>query len=85
MGDRAYVEIVCREEDAPSFEAIGFMEEFRPGLPENVRAMVDAEASNGDCSELQLLAERGIIFRGWHDAGDNYDGACQRSSENVVF
>ena len=29
MGDRAYVEIVCREEDAPLFEALGFMQEFR--------------------------------------------------------
>ena len=79
MGDRAYVEIVCREDDAPSFEALGFMEEFRPGLPGNVLAMVDAEASNGNCSELRILAERGIIFRGWHDAGDNYDGACVAS------
>ena len=79
MGDRAYVEVVCREDDAPLFEAIGFMEESRPGLPGNVLAMVDAEASNGNCSELQVLAERGIIFRGGHDAGDNYDGACVAS------
>ena len=33
MGDRAYVEIVCREEDEPLFEGLGFMEEFRHGLP----------------------------------------------------
>ena len=76
MGDRAYVEIVCRESDAPMFEAIGFMEEFRPGLPNSVLALVDAEASDGNCSELQILAENGVVFRGWHDAGDNYDGAC---------
>lgn len=76
MGDRAYVEIVCRKSDAPLFEAIGFMEEVRPGLPNRVLALVDAEASNGNCSELQILAEDGIVFRGWHDAGDNYDGAC---------
>ena len=79
MGDRAYVEIVCREDDAPLFEAIGFMEEFRPGLPKSVLALVDAEASNGNCSELQILAENGVVFRGWHDAGDNYDGACVAS------
>jgi hypothetical protein len=29
MGDRAYVEIVCREEDEPLFEALGFLQEFR--------------------------------------------------------
>ena len=64
MGDRAYAEIVCREDDAPWFEAIGFMEEFRPGLPKSVLALVDADASNGNCSELQILAENGVVFRG---------------------
>lgn len=76
MGDRAYVEIVCREEDEPLFEAIGFMEEFRHGLPVNVVTLVDAEASEGNSSELQALAEKGIVFRGWHDADGSYDGAC---------
>ncbi len=76
MGDRAYVEIVCREEDEPLFEAIGFMQEFRHALPVNVLTMVDAEAPDGNSSELQALAEKGIIFRGWHDAGGAYDGAC---------
>ena len=76
MGDRAYVEIVCRERDARLFEAIGFMEGCRPGLPTGVLALVDAEAANGNCSELQILAGDGVVFRGWHDAGDNYDGAC---------
>ena len=47
MGDRAYVEIVCREEDEPLFEALGFMQEFRHALPANVVTMVDAEASEG--------------------------------------
>src|SRR6202040_3524814 len=36
MGDRAYVEIVCREEDEPLFEALGFMQEFHHALPANV-------------------------------------------------
>ena len=76
MGDRAYVEIVCREEDEPLFETIGFMEEFRHALPVNVVTMVDAEASDANSSELQALAEKGIVFRGWHDAGGAYDGAC---------
>ena len=76
MGDRAYVEIVCREKDEPLFETIGFMEEFRHALPVNVVTMVDAEESDGNSSELQALAEKGIVFRGWHDADGAYDGAC---------
>ena len=47
MGDRAYVEIVCREEDEPLFEALGFMQEIRHALPASVVTMVDAEASGG--------------------------------------
>jgi len=80
MGDRAYVEIVCREEDEPLFEALGFMEEFRYALPANVVTMVDAEASEGATAELQALADKGIVFRGWHNAGGSYDGACFASA-----
>jgi hypothetical protein len=58
MGDRAYVEIVCREEDEPLFEALGFMQEFRHALPANVVTMVDAEASEGATTEIQAPAER---------------------------
>jgi hypothetical protein len=47
MGDRAYVEIVCREEDEPLLEALGFMHEFRHALPANVVTMVDTEAPEG--------------------------------------
>ena len=56
MGDRAYVEIVCREEDEPLFEALGFMQEFRHALPANVVTMVDAEAS-----EEHHVAQRGEL------------------------
>ncbi len=80
MGDRAYVEIVCREEDEPLLEALGFTEEFRHALPANVVTMVDAEASEGATAELKALAEKGIVFRGWHDAGGGYDGACFAST-----
>ena len=80
MGDRAYVEVVCREEDEPLFETLGFMQEFRHALPANVVTMVDAEASEGATNELQALAEKGIVFRGWHDAGGSYDGACLASA-----
>ena len=61
MGDRAYVEIVCQEEDEPLFEALGFLQEFRHALPANVVTMVDAEASEGVTTELQALAEKGIV------------------------
>ena len=54
MGDRAYVEIVCREENELLFEALGFMQEFRHALPANVVTMVDAEASEGVTTELRL-------------------------------
>ena len=64
MGDRAYVEIVCHEEDEPLFEALGFMQNFRHALPAKVLTMVDTEASEGATTELQALAEKGIVFRG---------------------
>ena len=80
MGDRSYVEVVCREEDEPLFEALGFMQEFRHALPANVVTMVDTEASEGATTELQALAGKGIVFRGWHDAGGSYDGACFASA-----
>ena len=85
MGDRAYVEIVCREEDEPLFEALGFKQEFRHALPANVVTMVDAEASEGATTELQALAEKGIVFRGWHDAGGSYDGACFASAGGKYY
>ncbi len=85
MGDRAYVEIVCREEDEPMFEALGFMQEFRYALPANVVTMVDAEASEGATTELQALAEKGVAFHGWHDAGGSYDGACFASADGKYY
>ena len=47
--------------------------------------MVDAEASAGNCSELRALAEMGIVFRGWHDAGGTYDGACLASAGGKFY
>jgi hypothetical protein len=85
MGDRAYVEVVCREEAEPLFKALGFMQEFRHALPANVVTMVDAESSEGARTELQALAEKGIVFRGWHDAGGNYDGACFASIDGQFY
>jgi len=76
MGDRTYVELTCRETDAALFERAGFLEEFRSGLPSGLVTMVDTEAPDGNMTALQDLASKGILFRGWHDAGSSYDGAC---------
>ncbi len=76
MGDRANVELTCREADAALFERAGFLEEFKPGLPPDLVTMVDAEAPDGNVTALQDLASKGILFSGWHDSGGSSDGAC---------
>lgn len=76
MGDRTYVELTCRKADAALFARAGFLEEFRPGLPSGLLTMVDVEAPDGNVTALQDLANHGVVFRGWHDAGGSYDGAC---------
>ena len=85
MGDRAYVELTCREADAALFERAGFLEEFRPGLPPGLVTMVDLEAPDGCITALQDLAGRGIVFRGSHDAGGSYDGACFAGFDGKFF
>jgi hypothetical protein len=85
MGDRAYVEVTCREADVSLFEREGFLEEFRPGLPSGVVAMVDAEAPDGNTTALNSLAGQGILFRGWHDAGGAYDGSCFAGFDGRLF
>lgn len=85
MGDRAYVELTCREADESLFEQAGFLEEFRSGLPSGVVTMVDEEAPDGNITALQVLASKGILFRGWHDAGGGYDGACFAGFDGRFF
>lgn len=85
MGDRAYVELTCREADAALFERAGFLEEFRCGLPSGLVTMVEVEAPDGNITALQDLASKGILFRGWHDAGGGYDGACFAGFEGRFF
>ena len=70
------MELTCREADAALFGREGFLQEFKPGLPPDLVIMVDAEAPDGNIAVLQDLAGKGIVFRGWHDAGGSYDGAC---------
>jgi hypothetical protein len=73
MGDRAYVRLTCRQEDAGRFEQIGFVEDRTEG--ELAVSMVDEEANYAHYSELTELAKAHVVFCGWHDAGGDYDGA----------
>jgi hypothetical protein len=85
MGDRAYVELTCCEADAALFERAGFLEELRSGLPSGLVTMVDVETPDGNITALQDLASKGIVLRGWHDAGGGYDGACFAGFEGRFF
>ena len=62
MGDRAYVELTCREADAALFERAGFLEEFRCGLPSGLVTMVDVEAPDGNITPFETLPARGSFF-----------------------
>ena len=73
MGDRAYVRITCRREDAERFEEIGFVEDDAES--DVAVSMVDNEANYATYSALTALAKAGIVFFGWHDAGCEYDGS----------
>ena len=72
MGDRVYMRITCRREDAQHFEKLGFVEDETEG--EMAISMVDAEANYGHWEPLQELAKAGVPFFGWHDPGGEYDG-----------
>ena len=47
MGDRCYMEIVCRAQDAPRFEELGFTEDLETGDNGTVK-MVDSEFCDFD-------------------------------------
>ena len=73
MGDRAYVQITCRRDDAERFVALGFVEDDAES--DIAVSMVDIEANYAHYSALIELAKQGIPFFGWHDAGCEYDGS----------
>lgn len=73
MGDRAYVHITCRREDAEHFGQLGFVEDGTEG--DIAVSMVGDEANYAHYSALTRLAKAGIVFFGWHDAGCEYDGS----------
>ena len=82
MGDRVYMRITCRREDAPHFEKLGFVEDETEG--EIAISMVDAESNYGHWEPLQELAKAGVPFFGWHDAGGEYDG-CVLASDGTEY
>jgi len=70
MGDRTYMEVICRAEDQGVFEDLGFGEqEYWEELPEGVSFLVDEQANYGHSSDLKELAEKGYVFIGHHDVG----------------
>lgn len=71
MGDRVYMRITCRREDALYFENLGFVEDEVES--EIAISMVDDEANYGHSQPLRELARGGVPFFGWHDAGGEYD------------
>lgn len=62
MGDRTYMEVICRAEDQGVFEDLGFGEqEYWEDLPEGVSFLVDEQANYGHSSDLKELAEKGMF------------------------
>lgn len=82
MGDRVYMRIFCRREDAPHFERLGFVEDAAESAI--AVSMVDEEANYGHWEPLQQLAKAGVSFFGWHDPGGEYDG-CVLASDGVEY
>jgi hypothetical protein len=82
MGDRVYMRITCRREDAPHFEKLGFVEDETES--DIAISMVDAEANYGHWEPLQGLAKAGVPFFGWHDAGGEYDG-CVLAADGMEY
>jgi hypothetical protein len=74
MGDRAYVRITCRREDAARFEQLGFVDEETAKNGCAV-AMVEEAANYAHYSTLTEVAKDRIVFFGWHDPGCEYDGS----------
>ena len=82
MGDRVYMRITCRREDAPHFEKLGFVEDEAES--EIAISMFDDEANYGHSQPLRELARGGVPFFGWHDAGCEYDG-CVLVSDGAEY
>jgi hypothetical protein len=81
MGDRCYVQLICRKEDAPRFEAIAFNlqdENAGPGLVE----MTDHERNGGTCYGEDWPTD--IPYTGSAGNGDQYDG-CEFACDGKEY
>ncbi|MEQ2009756.1 MAG: hypothetical protein ABMA26_23470 [Limisphaerales bacterium] len=75
MGDRCYMQVTCRRQDIPEFEALGFHVEFEQSPDSPIVELIDEEANYAHADQLPT----DIPFTAWHGAGGNYgDGkiAC---------
>ena len=75
MGDRCYMQVTCRRQDIPEFEALGFHLEFEQSPNSPIVELIDEEANYAHADQLPT----DIPFTAWHGAGGNYgDGkiAC---------
>lgn len=71
MGDRCYVSLICREQDVPRFEALGFERDTWNDCASGVRMEGD-EMNGAATDDLEELAQDGIPFTGSHGKGDEY-------------
>ena len=75
MGDRCYMQVTCRRQDIPLFEALGFHLEFEQSPDSPVVELIDEEANYAHADHLPTE----VPFLASHGAGGNYgDGkiAC---------
>ena len=75
MGDRCYMQVTCRRQDIPVFDALGFHLDFEQAPDCPIVELIDEEANYAHADALPT----DIPFTAWHCAGDNYgDGriAC---------
>lgn len=68
MGDRCYMQITCRRQDIPLFEALGFHLDFEQTPDSPLVELIDEEANYAHYDALP----RDVPYHGFHSAGDNY-------------
>ncbi|NBU11829.1 MAG: hypothetical protein EBS84_22995, partial [Proteobacteria bacterium] len=68
MGDRCYMQVTCRRQDIPEFEALGFHLEFEQSPDSPIVELIDEEANYAHADQLPT----DIPFTAWHGAGGNY-------------
>ena len=84
MGDRCGVELLCHRNDVKRFEDIGFVKVDWGEKSDTLVRMFEEEANYGAESELQTLADNGVVFIGASGAGDEYS-ACVFASDGKRF